>query len=43
MIAIGRPARRGSVEVRLGKDGSDATSWLRVMVDGRRQSRRLRW
>ena len=38
--SAGRPVS-GSVEIRPFKDGSDATFWLRVMVEGQRQSRRL--
>jgi integrase len=37
---MGRPAS-GSIEVRPFKNGTDASFWLHVTVDGRRRSRRL--
>jgi len=36
----GRPVK-GSIDIRPFKNGADASFWLRIMVDGRRQSRRL--
>jgi Phage integrase, N-terminal SAM-like domain len=36
----GRPVK-GSVDVRPFKNGADASFWLRIMIDGRRVSRRL--
>src|SRR5215217_7066195 len=38
--SAGRPVR-GSVDIRPWKNGADASYWLRITVDGRRQSRRL--
>lgn len=38
--SAGRPVS-GSIDVRPFKNGADASFWLRVTVDGRRQSRRL--
>jgi integrase len=38
--SAGRPVS-GSVDIRPWKNGADASFWLRVTVDGRRQSRRL--
>lgn len=36
----GRPVK-GSIDIRPFKNGADASFWLRIMVDGRRQSWRL--
>jgi len=36
----GRPVK-GSVDVRPFKNGADASFWLRIMIEGRRVSRRL--
>jgi integrase len=38
--ATGRPVT-GSIDIRPFKNGADASFWLRITVDGRRQSRRL--